>query len=409
MFRWLLAAALVTALTVPGQTQDGARWTLQYFYDQDGKDLHIIDLAFPSAKRGIAVGTIIDRGGDRKPQFTSLITSDGGEHWSLTPLKEFPRSIFFLDESNGWLVTGESLWFTQEAGRSWTRISDQIKPDKKLADAPRTGLILRVLFLDAQHGYAVGLQKSVYENHDGGRSWKPLAEAAVPTSNPAYSVYSQIAFADGKRGMIAGRYAPPRAEGKSHVERDEEDGLPDWMHPERTLNQRQQPRLTLEVDTLDGGVTWKSGTAPLLGSLVSTRLAGENGLLIFNYADSFEWPAEVYRLDLKTGRSESAYKKKDRRVTDAAIFPEGAEGVSRAGARAFLAAVEPPGRLRSAPIPGKVRMLSSTNLRDWVEMPVDYRAVAQSLVLAGPDPEHLWAATDTGMILHLSISAGMPR
>ena len=110
-------------------------------------------------------------------------------------------------------------------------------------------------------------------------------------------------------------------------------------------------------------------------------------------------PAEVYRLDLKTGQSESVFKKKDRLVTDAAIFVDGANG---AGARAFLAAVEPPGRLRSAPVPGKVRMLSSTNLKDWVEMPVDYRVVAQSLVLAGPDADHLWAATDTGMILRLS-------
>ena len=134
MPRWLLAALLATSLS--GQSNDGARWTLQYFYDRDGKDLHITDLAFPSAKRGIAVGAIVDREGHR-PQFTSLVTSDGGEHWALTPLKEFPRSIFFLDESNGWMVTGESLWYTQEAGRSWTRIGDQIKPDKKLADAPR--------------------------------------------------------------------------------------------------------------------------------------------------------------------------------------------------------------------------------------------------------------------------------
>jgi hypothetical protein len=35
-------------------------------------------------------------------------------------------------------------------------------------------------------------------------------------------------------------------------------------------------------------------------------------------------------------------------------------------------------------------------------MDVDYRAVARSLVLAGPDAGHLWAATDTGMILRLS-------
>ena len=390
MLRWLLAAALLPALH--GQNEEGARWTLQYFYDQDGKDLHISDLAFPSAKRGIAVGAIIDREG-RKPQFTSLVTSDGGEHWAVTPLKEFPRSIFFLDESNGWLVTGESLWFTQEAGRSWTRISDQIKPDKKLKDAPRGGLILRVWFLDVQHGYAVGLQKSVFETHDGGRTWKAVAEAAVPTSNPAYSAYSHIAFADARRGLITGGYVPPRTAGKSREERDEEGDLPEWMHPERTLSRRQQPRLTLELDTLDGGETWKSGTAPLLGSLVNARLVGAGGLLVFNYVDSFEWPAEVYRLDLNTGKSESVFKKKDRLVTDAAIFSNG---------RAFLAAVEPPGRLRSAPIPGKVRILSSIDLKAWVEMPVDYRAVAQSLVLAGPDAEHLWAATDTGMILRLS-------
>ena len=47
-------------------------------------------------------------------------------------------------------------------------------------------------------------------------------------------------------------------------------------------------------------------------------------------------------------------------------------------------------------------MLTSANLTDWTEMQVDYKAVARSLALAGPDPDHLWAATDTGMILRLS-------
>jgi hypothetical protein len=385
MLRWLLAAALLPAAF--GQSQSGpAKWTLQYFYDQDGKDLRITDLAFPSPTRGIAVGAIIDREG-RKPQFTALTTSDGGDHWSLAPLKEFPRSLFFLDESTGWLVTSEALWFTSEGGRSWTRLSDQIKPDKKLANAPHTGLILRVWFLDAHHGYAVGLQKSVFETSDGGRTWKPVAEAAKPSANPAFSAYSHIAFTDAKRGVIFGVYTPPRPGAKS------DEDLPDWMFPERALALRQQPRLAIELDTRDGGVTWGSGTAPLLGSVVSLELAGGNGLAVFGYADSFEWPAEVYRLDLTTGKSESVFKQKERRVTDATIFADG---------RAFLAAVEPPGRLRSAPIPGKVRMLTSTDLKNWVEMPVDYRAVAQSLVLAGPDAGHLWAATDTGMILRLS-------
>ena len=378
MLRWLLAAALLPVAFAQPQS----KWTLQYFYDQDGKNLEITDLAFPSATRGIAVGAIVDREG-RRPQFTALVTSERPNHWSLVPLKEFPRSLFFLDEMNGWMVTGEGLWpVTAQAGRSWLRIGDQIKPNRKLADAPRGGLILRVWFLDEQHGYAVGLQKSAFETHDGGRTWTSLEEAAKPASNPAFTLYSHIAFADARRGMILGAYVPASARPESS------DDL-----PEQTLARRQVPRLMLEMDTRDGGASWNSATAPLFGSVSSLRLAGSVGLAVFDYLDSFAWPAEVYRIDLKTGKSESVFKQKDRLVTDAAIFGDG---------RGFLAAVEPPGKLRSAPIPGKVRMLESRDLKNWQEMPVDYRAVAQSLVLAGPDPDHLWAATDTGMILHLS-------
>ena len=86
------------------------------------------------------------------------------------------------------------------------------------------------------------------------------------------------------------------------------------------------------------------------------------------------------------------FKQKDRRVTDAIVFSDG---------QGFIAAVEPAGQMASAPVPGKVRILSSANLSDWEEMNVNYRAVAGSVMLAGPDREHVWAATDTGMILHL--------
>jgi len=52
MLKWLVAAVLVpAAFSQP-------KWTLQYFYDEAGKDLRIIDLAFPSATRGVAVGEI---------------------------------------------------------------------------------------------------------------------------------------------------------------------------------------------------------------------------------------------------------------------------------------------------------------------------------------------------------------
>jgi len=376
MFRWFLAV-LVFAPAAPAE-----KWTVQYFYDQDRTELQLTDLAFPSAERGIAIGTIYEREG-RKPRYTALVTSDGGANWALVPLKEFPRSIFFLDESNGWLVTSEGIWHTAEAGRSWTRISDQIKPNKKLDSPPQGGLILRVWFLYAQHGFAAGFQKSVFETRDGGRTWNPVEEAAKPASNPAYSLYTHLGFADARHGLIVGGYSSPRKDAD----------LPDWMDPEKAMRRRPVPTLTLELETGDGGATWASSTAPLIGSVASLRVSGNLGLAVFGYADSFEWPSEVYSLSLATGKSESVFKQKDRRVTDAISFP---------GARAFLAAVEPSGRLYSSPIPGKVKMITSANLKDWTEMDVDYRAVARSLVLAGPDAGHLWAATDTGMILRLT-------
>ena len=150
--------------------------------------------------------------------------------------------------------------------------------------------------------------------------------------------------------------------------------------------------LTLLVETHDGGKTWKSSTAPLFGSVISLRMAGPDGLGVFAFNESFDWPSEVYRFELGTGKSERVYREKDRRVTDASLYP---------GPRAFLAAVEPPGKLNTSPIPGKVKLLTSTNFTDWTEMGVDYKANARSVVLAGPDADHQWAATDTGMILHL--------
>jgi hypothetical protein len=116
---------------------------------------------------------------------------------------------------------------------------------------------------------------------------------------------------------------------------------------------------------------------------------------VFTFEDSFEVPSEVVLSGLYTGKSTTVFRDAARRVTDALLFD-----VSD-GPQAYLAAVEPPGKLNSAPIPGKIKMLSSADMSTWSEMNVDYRAVARTVMLAGPDAAHVWAATDTGMILHL--------
>ena len=52
-----------------------------------------------------------------------MITTDGGAHWALQPLKDVlsskdvPLSLFFVSETEGWMVTEKALWFTADFGR----------------------------------------------------------------------------------------------------------------------------------------------------------------------------------------------------------------------------------------------------------------------------------------------------
>ncbi|MBZ5604782.1 MAG: hypothetical protein LAO79_20990, partial [Acidobacteriia bacterium] len=336
----------------------GQRWKVQYFYDENRNTFFIEDLSFPSATRGIAVGTVRDElGQNNKEKYIALLTSDGGEHWSTEPLKDHPRSLFFLNDSIGWLVGDNGIWFTEESGRNWKKISNQRKGDKKFGPTPGGGVLTRVWFLDEKHGFAVGLQKTVVESKDGGVTWTPVEEAAKPSADASHTAYSVIAF-DGKLGLIVGGSVPPRID---------DPKLPSWMEPERAVKRRQVPTLKLQIETRDGGATWKSSTAPLFGDVTAVRLSGLNGLVSFSFAESFEWPSEVYKIDLTTGKTAITFHAKDRRVFDCSLFP---------GPRAYIAAVEPPGKLNTVPIPGKVKMLTSTNLTDWTEMDVDYKANA---------------------------------
>ncbi len=156
------------ALALLAPVAHAERWKVQYFFDELKKTLYIEDLAFPSSTRGIAVGTIVQENSS-KTNSIALLTNDGGVHWSEQPIKDHPRSIFFLNDSVGWMVGEEAIWMTEESGHSWRKVGDQRKPDKKIGSTPPGGLITRVWFLDTQHGFAVGLQKSVLETH---RFWR---------------------------------------------------------------------------------------------------------------------------------------------------------------------------------------------------------------------------------------------
>ena len=116
------------------------KWIRSYFHDADDSILNIVDLKFPTAKRGIAIGVIVEKG---KQRGVSVITNDSGLKWQAVPLQELPVSLFSLNESLGWMVTDGGVWRTEEAGRDWRKI----KSIKGLN---------QVEFFDEKHGFVTG-------------------------------------------------------------------------------------------------------------------------------------------------------------------------------------------------------------------------------------------------------------
>ncbi|HLY20037.1 MAG TPA: hypothetical protein VKR61_22570 [Bryobacteraceae bacterium] len=365
----LTAALAVSAATLAGPAFSAEKWRSAYFYDKRDSSLVINDLQFPSAARGVAVGYLEDKG---KSKPVSITSADGGAHWVVGSLHEVPISLFFLNETLGWMVTPRGIWQTHDGGREW----------RDIPKSPQ--LLLRVLFLDESRGFAIGGHKEAYRTVDGGKTWEPIAAAGEPGTSPEYTVYNHITFVSAKVGMIGGFSAPPRRG---------DDGKPDWLDPKDATTRREWPHITIMLDTHDGGATWHPSTASMFGRITrGVFLPDGRGLGLIEFTDTFKWPSEVHLLDGTTGKSSIVYNAPDTAITDVLLQPSGT---------GYLAGVEVMGKMQHSPIPRKVKILKSENLTDWQEMSVDYRADAVRVMLRAAADGSLWAATDTGMILKL--------
>jgi hypothetical protein len=183
--------------------------------------------------------------------------------------------------------------------------------------------------------------------------------------------------------VITGWNDPPRRFGPD---------LPDWVDPAATLHQRVPPHLSYIVSTSNGGDTWNPSSASLFGVVSRIRLnANGTGLELVDYGPSFRYPSEVYAVKWPPGSTRTVYRDPKFAVTDVWLGVDGT---------AYLAGIVIKGQLRSL-IPSKVQVLTSKDLKEWTPIPVDYRAEANSAILAVADDDHLWMATNTGMILKL--------
>lgn len=346
---WLIPLSLFAA----------PRWNIQFLYDHADSNFAIEDLQCPTARHCIAAGLIDDRKGHEQGQV--VVTSDGGQHWSQYEVKERPLSLFFLNESVGWMVTDRGLWSTVEGGRAWTKLQSHKG-------------VLQSWFLDANHGYMTGLKGLVQETSDGGKTWTKLEVSGQPPD--ALSLNYDIVSFQGVHGVIVG--SPDMA---SPVLFDVKPALP------------SSGRITV-LETLDGGKKWTFGTIPIDGELAQLRMsnAGTVVSLILYQDTSYPVGSAVFETPLGSRNGRMVFAERDRAATDIALLGNGG---------AVLVTIEPPGNSTQVPIPGKLKILKTGNLKVWQEMDVDYRAVAQRAIISAPDAEHMWVATDTGAILSL--------
>ena len=338
-----------------------ARWKIQYFYDQPGANFNIRDMECPNARRCVAAGIITDRK-DRQ-QGAVVVTSDGGAHWSQHEVKEQPLSLFFLDETLGWMVTDRGLWSTVEGGRTWTKVEN------------RKG-ILQTQFLDANHGYIAGASNLFAETTDGGKTWTQRPEANK-SENPRAVTYSSITFL-GPHGVVVGGLDPTGPLPKS----------------EKRAATTPAVGPTMFLETLDNGKTWNSASLSIEADVARLRLSKQGfviALLVYPGPHP-QLASAIFLTPLGQPTSRMIFGERDRAATDVAVLDDGS---------GIVVAVEPPGNSSEIPIPGKLKILKSKNLKAWEEMDVDYRAVAQEALIAVADAGHIWVATDTGAILAL--------
>lgn len=351
----------------------GRRWMMQRLVDSDDTSAVLNDIRFASAERGIAVGA--QRFRDKEePQ--ALLTRDGGKSWNAVKLKDWPVSLCVLDESRAYFIGREALWFTDEGGAVW----EKRKLPKERGDRP----MIRVHFFDEERGFLFGGGKTFYSTEDGGMTWRKVPESEALNLKDENTIWTWMNQVDGKMALIVGLSAsPPR-----DVSR-----FPDWMMPERAVRRNLTPATTVLGETRDAGKTWKMGVSSAFGRVTRLRTLGSRGLVLYQYGDGIEFPSEVYAIDLSTGRSRPFFRRRDVWVHDVVPLHDGG---------ALLAAIEPPGRLRSTPIPGRLRIFHTPNGERWYEMKVDYHASGRRAYLSRVDDNNIWAATDEGMILNLA-------
>jgi photosystem II stability/assembly factor-like uncharacterized protein len=349
----------------------GMRWQIRYQFDQLGKRCQLQDFALPTPQFGLATILIEDEeSGGVKSRL--LVTHDGGKTWVEEKCDKNPQGVFVLDAANAWYVASGKIFATRDSGKKWEKYP---LPHKALT---------QVWFGTPESGIAFGVGKVFYRTADGGRTWNGVLESEGLNLQSPQTYLRSMAMLPSGAGMLVGdsTAVPP-----------ESGALPDWMTPDMALKRKNLPGTAVLFQTHDGGKTWAGQLSSAFGSIRRVRMGPSRAAVVFQYRESFAWPSEMIAVDLRTGKNQTALRRKDLVIHDALLFSDGS---------IIAAATQPSGRLRNSPIPGKLRIFWSPDAQTWFEMKVDYRAVGNSATFASCSNGTLWIATDEGAIAQLA-------
>jgi hypothetical protein len=361
--RTLLATLPAAALA---QQRKFAR---SFFYLKPDSRVLLVDFAIGSDLRAWALGATV--GETSRAKGAMVFTSDGAKTWQTIEIKFLPRSIFALDDSFLWAVGDKGeIWYSAEGGRDWKKISKQENA-------------LRVHFLDNQRGFLVGRKKTFMRTDDGGRTWRHVPEAAQVGGNADTMVYRWVSFWNGKIGLAGGASEPPPRRGRVV--------LPDWMEPEIATYRNNRPRVMISLESKDAGATWAKQELSGFGYVHRSVIGSDGtGLTLVKFDKSFTFGGELYAFYPKFNKpAQLVVRWKDLELQDVLYVP---------GDGTYLAATE---RYGTLPVPTKVRIRYSKDLVTWVELRVDYRAVAERITLGATPSGKVFAALDQGTILAL--------
>ena len=116
-----------------------------------------------------------------------VTTNDGGATWSA---KAGPHGGFFVDQQQGWMLSGATAARTTNGGASWEPLT-----------LPANSWIYASVFVDALHGWGVGSEDNIVHTSDGGQTW--TTQRGGVGSGALYPFWD-VDFADTLHGIVVG-------------------------------------------------------------------------------------------------------------------------------------------------------------------------------------------------------------